>query len=281
MMIAEQLLALIAAASVALAANAAAYPRPRVLAVQINCPTTGGGTACLRVRIFRHGSQTAADSRSRSWDMMRRVILKGSLSAGEPQTFLLKIENPAYSWQGASDLGPVAYLGRSKANRPIIQTDAGPFEILSPRFDVNADTVAVLVDEPHWKVVASYFQADSIAWVVTAPNVVAVFDFVTGSCVSAPQMAPGPLKILPRACDTIAATDSGLIPEGSIFGDFNEPPIAGIWADPNRYDPLTDMDRHMELKIGDPDNPKTLDEIHRIRGGNYFIAKTAWSGDED
>jgi hypothetical protein len=122
--------------SVVLVAGVTAAPAPRTLPVEIHCPKDGAHSPCLRLRVFHQGKHPPNVPGAQSWDLVRHVELRGSLSGAKPQIFRLRIENATYSWGGAGDLGPVAYLGRSPGNRPVILTRAGPLEILSPGFDV-------------------------------------------------------------------------------------------------------------------------------------------------
>jgi hypothetical protein len=263
-----------ASTSVMLAIGAAAAPAPRTLSVEIHCPKDGAHSACLRLRVFHQGKRPPSAAGVESWDMVRHVELRGSLGGAKPQTFRLRIENAAYHWGNAGDLGPVAYLGRSPRNRPVILTSAGPLEILSASFDVLRQPNLIIIDEPNWKMHAAYVAAEDVAWVVTSPDRIAAMALRTGACVSAPQLRPGLLQLRPRDCARVETTSSGLVEDDGISGDIDPQPDAliSLIAEP----PPTVFDRLLKFEVEGPDGPMIVIGVLRIRGTNLFVARLGY-----
>jgi hypothetical protein len=129
------------------------------------------------------------------------VTLKGRLNGGEASPHSLKFFEKLgpYPDAGGGFPRPMAYLGRSQENHPIILTNRGPLEILNKEFDLDfSSPKIIIVDEKEKREVARYF---STGVVDIKERPISVWTSDHGICVSALSNKPGLLKVHSNTCD--------------------------------------------------------------------------------
>jgi hypothetical protein len=186
------LLLLLAFAAVTATAHA---KQPDVLSGLTSCPTDGPHRGCAPVVLpFERRSDLRNDEDARTTTVIYR--LRGRLN-GEPlNAFTLQISKT----DDGSYFYPIAYVGRSAKNRPILLTDKGTLEIRDPFVDISEDANVIIVDESSEKVLARYFEAGSAAIEMTDAGQIQARNDNGKWCVEAPQRRPGLLDSRPGPC---------------------------------------------------------------------------------
>ena len=174
------------------AAQAAASAAP-VLNTIVPCPATA---ACLYANMFEGASREKSATMITGPEGLEIFLtMQGRLNGGAPTLYAVNVFNA--SW---GQLPRVAYLGRSPANNPLIQTDRGVLEIMDADQDLPLSDYYV-VDTVQWKVIDRYLQLSySDILIFTKGGPATMWDDERKLCVSAPVKRPGPLQILPRGC---------------------------------------------------------------------------------
>lgn len=227
----------------------------------LQCPDTGPHTGCLRIWVSESVQDPAGGGDDRyALDASRTVRVRGRLLRGAAQDYELSATQPGYMFGSAGDLGPIAYLGRSPRNRPIVLTDRGPFEILTPTLDANAAERIVVFDRRTKRVAARYLvPADEAVVQFKSPTDVVVWDGFRGMCITAPRKSAGMLAVRSTPCaeETVASIyDSGL------RGDFDE----SYKIERDRYFDVLVSEAHPAMCSG-------FLRIARIRGSDLMAAK--------
>lgn len=197
-------------------ASAREAGRIQTLTPRDDCPTSGPYLACLTIPLqWIERASKGATYRKRRGDN-EPVLLRGRLAGGAPQVFRLT----SFAGNAAgTDLGTVAYLGRTAANQPIILTNRGPLEIEAPFIDARELPGLVVIDETRWRIVARYLDIAKGEYVVNSAQDIAVLDFERGVCIVAPRRRPGPLVVAKGKCKAREPLGDGLTLDRRVSGN--------------------------------------------------------------
>jgi len=175
------------------------------LTVANECPSSGPYRACLALKF--ETPETVGDitiGEAVTYGVaVRAVTVSSRLSGGRAQLRTLIFGgSPGSDSSYDAPFERVPYLGRSTDNHPIVLTDHGPLEVLSPGFDLMRDWPEIIVaDERRGKVVARYWGAaanDPVYQV--AMDGVRLWSPSGARCISTPNLSPGLLVIKETAC---------------------------------------------------------------------------------
>ena len=161
------LAALLTLACTALSAASPASARDTLL-MHSWCPEKAAAS-CLAAKLAADGIgdvtyTPAPDDQVHDEPLLESFVVTGRLNGGAPKQFTLKVSHPADILELS-----VAFLGRSKANRPVILTDHGALEVTTEGFDVSYGAQTVLVDAVNWRIVAQHLDLAGGDYVTTAP----------------------------------------------------------------------------------------------------------------
>ncbi len=171
--------------------QSAAHAAP-ILNTIVPCPATA---ACLYVDVFSNPRRESKASVTGPNGLQIFLPVQGRLNGGAPALYTADVYNAS---EGHAPL--TAYLGRSPANNPLIQTDRGVLEITDGEYDV-APTDIYVIDTAQWKVVDNYLTTDyGVSFVFTAGEPAGVWDGERKLCISAPVKKPGLLQLVPKSC---------------------------------------------------------------------------------
>ena len=123
------------------------------------------------------------------------IRMTGRLSRGPKRTYAVAIEGDCMPCSE----GWVAYLGRSKANNPIIRTTAGPLEVIDGGVTIGAEETVVL-DEKRGSIVAKYLTPIGGAGGFFGEGKETFVRREGGQCFVAPTVSPGLLVLAPDHC---------------------------------------------------------------------------------
>jgi hypothetical protein len=177
------------------------------------CPATGPLSACAQVAFF---SATAGESYTGPSGWQSFVKIWGRLDDGAQIEYLVKTYDQREQTERTPFPRPNAYLGRSRANNPLILTDQGVLEITSPGYDLP-ETKYVLVDAVEWKIVARYLKTGDNSYIFTSHRPAGVWDAARRVCISAPLRNPGRLV---RDATLCAARPARKLREEEVDGVF-------------------------------------------------------------
>ena len=185
----------------------------------IDCPNTGRHQACLRIQFdVLDGEPSGLIETVNNVDgtITQLVSLKGRLEGRKPSLFRLKLARHDALLDAQSKLGPLAYLGRSKRNHPIVLTSDGPLEIMTSAIDAAYQNGLVVVDEQRQQIVGAYFETFGDQFVVMPTHTISVWDSARGICVSAPRKVAGALTITTSTCKAVGLPREAEAISGSV-----------------------------------------------------------------
>lgn len=198
------------------AGAAFAEDAPRLRALQ-TCPATSDGAACVEMMMHWDFARTDRPRFVASAEKGARVIaVRGRLNKGRLRAFELVVKPRDATHE--NDLGEVAYLGRSRAWRPVILTDQGALAIDTRGVHVGRAQGVAIIDEKARKVVASYLSGLSGGTYIVRGVDDTVVLSKGGACLSPPPSQPGTL-VRASGCDQDAAPSKTLQFSERIVGD--------------------------------------------------------------
>ena len=185
------------AAAVSLFAGAPVSAAPEIAHVATVCPTEGADSACVVLPLSGHPDRPD-ESYLEPAVTPHTVVVLARVNNGAAKRVELAVDQPRLSFNSADDLGPVAFLGRSIRNRPIVLTDRGDVEILTPSIEISNLPAILIIDERQLKVLSQYPAINSAVSYFSGRSV-GVWDKSRGVCISAPVQQRR-LRLTPDAC---------------------------------------------------------------------------------
>jgi hypothetical protein len=192
-------------------------------------------------------------------DRIRQVVnLEGILAGGAPRRYRLKLPSREDGeFNPEVDIGPLAYLGRSERNRPIVLTDRGPLEITTPSIDFSLVPALILAREEDMAVRGRFYEAYGAPFVVTRGGEVGAWNATRKVCVSAPRRLPGRLVIVSQACRA-AGVAAGA---GAAYGNTAS---------------ASDIDEAVGRKFFKEDTQPNHVFISRVPGTGFIVIAADW-----
>lgn len=193
--------------------------KTETVAVVRDCPSTGWHRACLPIAFFFRddGSGRLHFRTDRSGYYPRKVldhiVVRGSLIEGRgPGVFRLKLDTPVGESEADSpeELGGFAFVGRSRTGRPVVLTDQGPLEILTPAVDFESTGDLFVVREANAQVVGTLISGYAMPFVAAKTGEVGVWDAARGICIAAPSPRTRELQIITSACKAAGVPEDGV-----------------------------------------------------------------------
>ncbi len=156
---------------------------------------------CLAAKLSANGVvdvtyAPAPDDHTHDDPLLKSFVATGRLNGGVAKQFTLNVSHPADHIELS-----VAFIGRSKANHPIILTDRGALEVTTEGFDDSYGAETVLIDTANWRIVAAYLDLAGGGYVATTPTDIGSWNEGAAACVEAPTNKPGMLKIKKGGCN--------------------------------------------------------------------------------
>lgn len=132
------------------------------------------------------------------------ILVTGRLDNGPLASFrVLSRRETFFEDQYFENIGQVAFLGRSKTNRPIVLTDRGALEIVTPRLDVAYGHSFAVVDERTWRMKREFLELSGDGYVASASDNFSVWKPKQKLCIAAPTRKPGMLQLRKEACPSV------------------------------------------------------------------------------
>ena len=178
------------------------------LQLQTFCPPSGP-IACLTAELnwTDDGSGRISQTPLEGYDAVteagpirQSVLLSGRLNDGPSRPFRLSYRREDDGHTPLWNIGSAAFLGRSSANRPVVLTNRGPLEILTPAIDVAYGNTFMVADERTWKLKAPFVELAGGGYHAAAPDDIGVWDKRRNVCIEAPTRSPGMLKLRKDGC---------------------------------------------------------------------------------
>lgn len=143
------------------------------------------------------------------------VAFVGRLADGARADYAFTLGPREMNWNEDphSDLGALPFIGRSERNRPIILTDRGPMEIVTPDIDHLAMPAITVVRQKDMSIVARYFPTSEGLFIITRTGEVGAWETRRRVCVTPPRNVPGVLAIVTKACRAAGFQRSGEDPQ--------------------------------------------------------------------
>lgn len=223
-MIGRVALAFAALVAMAAAARAAA---PETLSVVRDCPSKGWHRACLPIAFYYRDDgakrlvirKTRSGSSAYEQPVRDHIVIEGSLLEGRGRgVFRLRLDDPLgdNEVRPENDLGLFAFVGRSTRGRPIILTDRGPIEILTPSVDFEVLGNQFVVHERRGAVLREVMHGHGMPFVVTKTGEIGVWDASRTICIAAPDRTTRELAIITTACKAAGVPDEGEVVGGNV-----------------------------------------------------------------
>lgn len=173
------------------------------------CPALGWHRACLPIEFTytfdgteRIHEKTWVDKAGDRHGGLDYIVIDAALADGGGRaTFHLKLNDFVRSAiADPGDLGPFTYIGRSSSGRPIVLTDRGPLEILTPGVDVVSTTNLAVLRRSDNALLSKRMGANGMPFVATKSGEVGVWDEARGICIEAPTRQARAFKLITEAC---------------------------------------------------------------------------------
>lgn len=199
----KMLLVLVVAAVFASDASSASEMRHAARLVAVDCPSAGPYRACLEIpfAISEEDAEAgAAAVQTRDADDGTTIFLSGRLAGRRVRVYEVR-RNGEHERRLESP--PLAYIGRSRENRPLFLTDAGPLEVLSRGFDVtwgNANTREIVVADANRNTATRYVGVVPDPIYEANGGELRVWARTGERCISLPTKRPGRLVLRASGC---------------------------------------------------------------------------------
>lgn len=201
---------------------------PENLTVVRDCPATGWHRACLPIAFYfrddgsgrLHFKKVSREDAPFDFVQFQDVILvKGALlEGGGAGAFKLILNEPVGDGPTDSpeELGAFAFVGRSRAGRPIVLTDRGPFEIETPSVVFESTGDLFVADEKTGRLRARLVAGYAMPFVVTKAGEIGIWDAKRTICITAPSTTSKDIAIVTSACKSAGIPLEGAVVSGNI-----------------------------------------------------------------
>jgi len=216
----------------ALAAFAAAVGFVRAddhetLKVLRECPVKGWHRACLPIAFLFSDDKSGRlrmkkedDGSLYPPDMLDYIVVEGALLETRGRgIFRLELDYPLSETGSPNELGGFAFVGRSRAGRPIVLTDRGPLEIVTPGIDFESPVDLYVVREKRGRVIRRLIGGYGMPFIATKAGEIGVWDAKREICVTAPERDTRELAIITTACKAAGVPEQGIIVGGNAAVD--------------------------------------------------------------
>jgi hypothetical protein len=198
------------------------------LTILRTCPSTGWHRACLPVAFFftddgseRLRIKEVEDGSYFPTKVLDYILVKGALPESRGSgVFRLKLDYRVSESEAVSpnELGGFAFVGRSRAGRPIVLTDRGPLEIATPGIDFESPGDLYVVRERDGRLLARVVGGYAMPFVVTKTGEIGVWDSARAVCIAAPGHKTRELTIITTACKRAGVPEDGVVLGGNVAG---------------------------------------------------------------